>query len=136
MPDGLLDQSFDPGSRLEDPSGNFGVVAPKAIVLQQDGKVIAGGAFGQFQFAGSLRTNLVRFQTNGAMDPGFSASVAVDIGFAGPEVDALAIQPDQKLVVGGLFTSVNGVLSKRVRQNWRRWFTRSSISLRRNEVGI
>jgi uncharacterized delta-60 repeat protein len=100
---GSLDASFDPGLALSGQSGLVGF--PLATAAQEDGNVIIGGTFEQFDGLG--RTNLVRLQTNGALDSNFNA--AVTIGFGTPSVRAIALQPDGKIVVGGSFSFVNGV---------------------------
>ena len=62
-----------------------------AIVVQPDGKVLAGGAFG-----GGLR----RFNTDGTTDFSF-------VGTADRSVSAIALQADGRVVVGGSFNRIN-----------------------------
>ena len=103
---GALDTSFDPGSGLADQNGLMGFSVPNAIMVEEDGKLIVGGTFAQFD--GVWRTNLVRLQTNGALDSNFNASATLDFGTAA--VRAMALQPDGKIIVGGSFRGVNGAL--------------------------
>ncbi|MBC8094172.1 MAG: hypothetical protein H7Y43_00015, partial [Akkermansiaceae bacterium] len=74
-----------------------------ALAVQPDGNVIAGG---RFSFAG--RTNIVRLDTNGVVDPTFNPSFAVRDVFQ--SVNSLALQPDGKIVLGGLFENVGSVM--------------------------
>lgn len=92
---GALDTSFDPGTGAND--------AVFAVALQPDGMVLVGGQF--TQFAGSARGGLVRVGRNGALDAAYSPSIS-GTGFAG--VTSIALQPDGKAIVGGLFSQVNG----------------------------
>jgi uncharacterized delta-60 repeat protein len=88
-PDGSHDLSFDPGA------GANALVA--ALGRLADGRIVAGGAFSNFNHQPFNR--LVRLQPNGALDlnldepPGFDAAV-----------NALALQADGRVVVGGGFS--------------------------------
>jgi uncharacterized delta-60 repeat protein len=72
-----------------------------AIALQSDGKILLGGQFTSYQFAGFNR--VTRLQVNGVYDPTFTPGIA-----ANAEVYAVAVQPDGKILLGGNFTSFNG----------------------------
>jgi uncharacterized delta-60 repeat protein len=78
-----------------------------AAVVQPDGKIILGGSFDSV--GGLTRNNLVRLYANGAVDPTFNSG-------AGPNgtVRSIALQPDGKVVIGGDFSSFNGVAATRV----------------------
>src|SRR6266404_4491875 len=97
-PDGSGDTNFVPGSALGE-SLNV-----SAVALQADGKVLLGGVF-----TSASGTNLIRLNTNGTVDPGFSAQT--DSG-----VNSLALQTNGHLVVGGYFTTVNGAAHTAVAQ--------------------
>jgi len=94
---GDLDLSFDAGAGLN------GVVFVAA--MQADGKVLIGGQFTTIH--GESRAGLARLNADGSMDPSFLAGLASG-GNGSPFVHALAVQADQKILVGGQFTSING----------------------------
>ncbi len=81
----------------------------RALLSDMNGGVMVGGSFTQYgDDAGVARTvgRMVRINAvTGAYDAAFSA--AVGAGFNG-EVNALALQDDGKILVGGAFTSFNG----------------------------
>jgi uncharacterized delta-60 repeat protein len=78
-----------------------------AIAIQSDGKIIVGGAFTRHN--GTPRNCIIRLNSNGTRDTGFT----IGTGFNGT-VNALTIQPDGKIVVGGAFTSYNGTTQNRI----------------------
>ena len=99
LPDGTLDSSFMIGS------GADAIV--DCILLQSDGKIVLGG---QFSFFNGISYNrMVRLNTDGSIDTGFSIEAGFD-----KNVYALALQSDNKLIVGGSFTSYKGVSTKRL----------------------
>jgi uncharacterized delta-60 repeat protein len=97
--DGSLDATFNPGTGCS--------VYISSLVLQPDGKVIAGGNFTTYN--GTSRNRIVRIQTNGTIDMLFNPGT----GFSGA-VECLALQPDGKLVVGGAFSTYNGTSRNRI----------------------
>ncbi|MDR3456204.1 MAG: Calx-beta domain-containing protein [Verrucomicrobiae bacterium] len=92
--DGSLDTTFDPGSGLNK--------VAKCIVLNGNGGAFIGGAFSSYN--GILCNRIALITPNGAVDPTFNAGV----GFNG-DVNAMAFQTNGELLVGGNFTSYNGV---------------------------
>lgn len=94
-PDGSLNMSF---------SNNLAPnTSVSSAVVQSDGRLLLGG---QFVALGSFLTPyIVRFQTNGWIDTNFSLALGT-----GPSqfVSRLAVQPDDKILVVGGFTSFNG----------------------------
>ena len=92
--DGTLDPTFSLGTGL---NGYL-----YALLVQPDGKVLLGGSF--TSAAGQIVRNLVRLTATGAIDTGFLAAGSG----CDNEVDALALQPDGKLLVGGRFRTVLG----------------------------
>lgn len=88
-PDGALDTSFNPG--LGATGGNV-----NAIAIQSDGKIVIAGSFTSYN--GVARSRLARLNINGSIDTSFN------IG-SGPSgsVNAMAIQTDGKVVIGGSF---------------------------------
>jgi uncharacterized delta-60 repeat protein len=96
---GGLDTTFNPGS------GANGQVS--AVALQPDGKVLIGGAFTSFN--GLPRSGVARLNADGSLDESF----ATGSGFNNT-VNALALQPDGKILIGGAFTSYNGATRNRL----------------------
>ncbi len=90
-PDGSLDLQFNPSA-----SGTVSCFA-----LQADGKVIIGGAFPQLD--DQLVNGLARLYADGSPDSTFAPGAA-----AGSSILGLALQPDGKILLGGLFSSIGG----------------------------
>lgn len=106
--DGSLDTDFQVSSLLAVANDSVG-----AIVLQPDGKIVIGGTFSYraptWFFPRKLGRGLMRLQSNGQRDPGFSATLdpaSDDV------VNALALQPDGRLLAGGRFARVNQALTR------------------------
>jgi uncharacterized delta-60 repeat protein len=97
--DGTLDATFAPGSGANQ-TINY-------LCLQSDGKVIIGGVFTTYNGTGRVR--LARLNTNGTLDGTFG----VGTGALG-NVDAIAVQSDGKILIGGSFTSYNGTSRNRI----------------------
>lgn len=93
--DGSLDASFDAGT------GPDGTV--RAIALQPDGKVLVGGSFTSIN--GTTRGRMARLTSGGAVDTAFLAAVDGADG----DVNAIALQFDNKVIVAGEFSTFNGV---------------------------
>lgn len=72
-----------------------------AVQAQANGQILAGGSF--TNVAGLSRTGIVRFWADGSLDTAF----VVDTG-PSSSVNCIAIQPDDKIIIGGMFSSVNG----------------------------
>jgi uncharacterized delta-60 repeat protein len=75
-----------------------------SIAVQSDNKIIIGGSFAGYNSA-TLPYYLVRLESNGTMDASFNN------GGTGPDsyVKCLAIQADNKIIIGGWFTKYNSV---------------------------
>ncbi len=95
--DGSLDASFDPGS-----GANQTVYA---VGVQADKKVLLAGDFTEVR--GQLLSRYARLNPNGTVDDGFLIFQGAD-GL----VRSLAVQPDTAVVLGGDFSTLNG-LSRR-----------------------
>ena len=100
LPNGSIDPAFD--TLL----GFDGSV--RALALQPgDGKLIAVGYFNSYK--GVPRAGVARLNNDGSLDTTF------DIGSGANDlVTSVALQPDGKLIVGGSFTSFNGVGRNRI----------------------
>lgn len=92
-PNGSIDTSFQTGS------GFNNVVT--ALAVQADGKIIAGGNFTSYDGIGYNR--LIRLNIDGSIDVGFSIGSGCE-----NLVKCIAIQSDNKILVGGSFVYYNG----------------------------
>ena len=91
--DGSVDQSFGLGNGINN--------AALALALQSDGRIIVGGQFSQVDLA--QRFNLARLNTNGSVDLSFDP-----VNGPNGDVNAIVIQPDGRIVIGGTFIGYNG----------------------------
>lgn len=97
--DGSLDTNSHPGSGI-----NADV---HVVVADLGGKVLIGGAFGIV--GGASRNGIARLNADGSLDGGFTVGAGVSNANGDPAwVDALAVQLDGRVLIGGQFTSVNG----------------------------
>ena len=98
--DGSLDTSFQIGNGADN--------SASAVAIQPDGKILIGGNFTTFNSAALPR--LVRLNTDGSLDKCFNACTGTS-NTSGPSnsVTQIILQPDNKILIGGIFTAVNGV---------------------------
>jgi uncharacterized delta-60 repeat protein len=96
--DGSKDTSFNIGT------GFNSIVS--SIKIQSDGKVLAGGGF--TTFTGTTQNRLIRLNSDGSKDTSFNIGTGFD-----NTVSSIAIQTDGKILVGGNFTTYQGVSSLR-----------------------
>ena len=91
---GFVDSTFLIGTG---PDGNV-----FSIVVQPDRKVLIGGDFSAVNGVG--RNHVARLNADGSVDLSFDPG-------AGPSgsVRAIALQPDGRVLLGGVFTNVNGI---------------------------
>lgn len=94
--DGSLDTAYPS-------SGTIGGGLVRAIVQQSDGKVVVGGHFTTFN--GVARNRVARLNSDGTLDTSF---LNTGTG-ASASVQAMVLQPDGQLIIGGDFLSYNGV---------------------------
>jgi len=92
-PDGSADPGFNP-------SVNGSVLA---IAVQADGNILIGGMFTTVN--GMTRNRIARLKPDGTLDTGFNAIMPNN---ADEQVNAIAVQADDKILVGGSFTSIGG----------------------------
>ncbi len=78
-------------------------LAPRQVVLQPDGKILVGGEWVGTDTPFGNR-GIARLESNGAPDATFNPGT----GTNGQTVDALALQPDSRIVIVGRFPSFNG----------------------------
>ncbi|RYY85969.1 MAG: hypothetical protein EOO15_15665 [Chitinophagaceae bacterium] len=97
--DGTLDNTFQLGTALN------GLV--RSLIVQPDDKIIA---VGQFTLHGAnVRKYIVRLNADGSLDNNFT----VGTGFNN-YVQSVALQPDGKVIAGGVFTAYNGTPRDRI----------------------
>lgn len=97
--DGTLDASFNQGTGFDN--------NVRTIVIQNDGKILTGGIF--LNYNGTARNRIVRLNADGSLDTSFDPGT----GFNG-EVISIALQSDGKILVVGNFTNYNGITSNRI----------------------
>lgn len=91
---GDLDPTFDPGTGADRPI--------HWTSLQRDGRIIIGGVFSSYN--GTSRKGIARLNSDGSLDGTFNPGTGVD-----DEVLVTALQPDGKIIIGGRFTTYNGI---------------------------
>jgi uncharacterized delta-60 repeat protein len=97
--DGSIDAAFNPVTvGAERDSGVWD------MVLQPDGKLLVYGSFNGFS-GDANRSDIVRLLPNGTIDSSFLPVTASSFGNA----FAVTLQADGKILIGGTFTSINGV---------------------------
>ena len=96
---GTVDPTFNPGTG---PNGGVSVTS-----IQSDGKIIIGGSFTYYN--GIVINRIARLNTNGTLDTTFHMGAG-----ANSDVYATSIQSDGKIVIGGGFTSYNGIAINRI----------------------
>lgn len=101
LPNGEVDESFNPGAGFTWNSGIGGLVN---IELQQNGKIVAAGDFATYD--GAARRNIVRINSDGSLDTTFDPGE----GFDG-KVGEVRLFPDGRILLGGAFTTYNGITS-------------------------
>lgn len=77
-----------------------------ALLAQPDGRILAGGDFTSGN--GEDRPHLLRLNTDGTYDPSLTQT---GVGLDG-RVSTLALQPDDRILAGGDFTSYDGAASR------------------------
>jgi uncharacterized delta-60 repeat protein/uncharacterized repeat protein (TIGR01451 family) len=96
-----LNNNGSPDGNFNAGSGPNGTIF--AMALQPDGKIIIGGDFTIFN--GTSRTRVARLNANGSLDLSFDPGAG-----ANDSVRSIAVQPDGRVLLGGVFTNVNGVI--------------------------
>jgi uncharacterized delta-60 repeat protein len=90
QPDGVVDTTFAPAANN----------TVYSLAIQPDGKVLVGGDF--TSLAGGSKLKIGRLNTNGTLDTGFTMTVIPPPDFTYDiRVQAILIQPDGKIIVGG-----------------------------------
>lgn len=100
LSDGSFDSTFNTGA-----IGANNIV--KTAIVQSDNKIIIAGNFTSYN--GVVANRIARINENGAIDPAFASGTG-----ANNQIYAVAIQSDGRIIVGGNFTSYNGVSVNRI----------------------
>ncbi|AEA42984.1 Delta-60 repeat-containing protein [Fluviicola taffensis DSM 16823] len=100
---GQIDIAFRDALVLNPPNG-----AVWSVDTQSDGKIILGGDFSTLA-AANVRNGVARLLTNGSVDNTFTFS-----GATNATVRKVKVQSDNKILVGGNFTTINGVAKNRI----------------------
>ena len=100
QPAGSVDTSFNPSAGM-----NASVLA---LALQANGQLVAGGSFTVAN--GTSLNRLARLNADGSLDTAFLSGLAGADG----SVNAVVCQSDQRLLVGGAFANIDGIVRHRV----------------------
>jgi len=101
QPDGSLDDTFGTGGRVDTAVGSNDEGA-RGVLIQKDGKIVVAGSSSVVGVPGPSFA-LVRYLTDGSVDPSFGAlgRVTTSIGSGGTRAQAVTIQADGKVVAVG-----------------------------------
>lgn len=108
--DGTLDVSFGGGTGIVTtavaPGDRSDFAFTHALLVLPDGKIVAGGAAGMGPGGGGRNFALVRYNSDGTLDPTFGAYGIVTTALAPGDnqdyVSGLALQPDGRIVAAGV----------------------------------
>jgi uncharacterized delta-60 repeat protein len=92
--DGSFDETFDAPDQDEEVT-----IRGKAFVELPNGQCLLGGRFQNGPFGGFL-TGLMRLNNDGSQDMSFGEGISY------PNVEAIAVQPDGKILIGGIGASL------------------------------
>lgn len=106
--DGTKDETFNIGSGFFNYYGGKGYV--KAIAIQKDGKILAGGDFTEYQKTG--QKNLIRLNTDGGIDSSFKTGTGFIRSTGSDSVQCIVIQPDGKIIIGSDIVQYQNTVSK------------------------
>ncbi len=98
---GFVDQSFFYDSKVNNPI--------LAIAFQKNGKAIIGGQFTKYNSISANR--IARLTNDGSLDPTFTIGTG-----ANNTIRTIAVLPNDKILIGGDFTTYNGVARNRIAQ--------------------
>jgi len=101
---GSIDTSFDAG---EGAVGFFTDIVAHAF--QPDGKIIIGGGFTSYD--GTNINRIARLNSDGSLDPTFNPGSGIGT-VTDNFIQQIVIQNDGKILIGGLFSTYNGVSRK------------------------
>jgi uncharacterized delta-60 repeat protein len=99
QPNGSLDHSMNHTFNKKD---------VKTVAIQPDGKIVFGGFFSTIN--GQPRSMLARLNFDGSLDTDFSLA----LGNVSQWVNTVTLQSDGKIIVGGIFTVLEGFVTNRL----------------------
>lgn len=111
--DGSFDADLEIGPQMAILAWNGGSASGSlsATTVQPDGKYLVGGRFDESH--GVPRKGVVRFNADGSLDLGFDPGAGPSYPWTDGQdafgVDAVVLQPDGKVLVGGSFTTFDGL---------------------------
>ncbi|WP_217923452.1 hypothetical protein [Miltoncostaea oceani] len=109
---GTPDASFDGDGRRSLDAG--GADEARAVLVQPDGKIVIAVQ----SPAGNADVVVIRLLPGGAPDPGFDGDGTAVIGFGGTDrPEALALQPDGRILVAGSTSSGDDMVVARLRED-------------------
>ena len=82
------------------------------IAVQSDGKIVIGGLFATWN--GTTVNRIVWLNSDGTRDTAFTTNTGTAAGTTMTGVNAIALQSDGKILLGGLFATWNGTTVNRV----------------------
>src|SRR5258705_8728906 len=94
---GALDTSFNAGPLV---GTNCCVINVLSLAIQPDGKLLVAGTF-QTNMGGGMANNYARINVDGSLDTNFLHGTGAD-----RTVNAIAVQADGKILLGGNFVQV------------------------------
>lgn len=100
--DGSIDNSFN---------SEF-IGTTRSLCIQPDGKIFVGGNFTSINGTPAIR--IARLYPDGTLDMSFNTGLGLEGGSGGTSVYAIALQSNGKILVGGSFTSFNGLTSNNI----------------------
>jgi uncharacterized delta-60 repeat protein len=103
--DGSIDTTFNVGSGISNIVNNTTILY--STLIQSDGKIIIGGQFTSYN--GISRKSIARLNTDGSLDATFDPGSGTDGNNGNSEIYTMALQNDGKIIIGGHFTSINGI---------------------------
>jgi uncharacterized delta-60 repeat protein len=110
--DGSRDTSFNIGTGFRGSldGTTAGDDSVNTLAIQEDGKIIVGGNFTSYNGVGANR--IIRLNSDGSRDTSFN----IGTGFSGIDrsVYKLVVQSDGKILIGGNFTSYNGLGANKI----------------------
>lgn len=103
---GALDATFGP-TDVFTPSPNVNITAGEVMdmFLQKDGRIMVCGNFSEIidgSWSNPQRGRIARFTAGGLLDPTFTTNLG-----ANNIIQSMALQPDDKILIGGYFTRYN-----------------------------
>jgi uncharacterized delta-60 repeat protein len=118
-PDGTLDPDLDPSTGFDGEISTF--------ALQTDGRILVVGDFNEIN--GITRGGAARLNASGTLDTSYDPSIQPL-----PEIDAMALQADGRVLLGGFFSTVNGGPVTRIKRLATAQAATQSFSLVGSEV--